>query len=209
MSSRNYTKLMKEFARVNSYAPKGKVPRNYNYDKYVEIPFRDPATESGSSASALYNIPLRQKSELYAASGALGRVAGLNDSNNNNSTSSNTSASLSSSSTTSSANTPPQPPSQHSDSATEYLQNIPLPTVLTRHIVLPSPSLANGTHLGKITGFRIEVTGRRGTRSATTRFGYGRLGTGNVGAAYVDFARSLLVNKKGATGVKVWIGYGR
>ncbi|KAJ3020919.1 hypothetical protein HKX48_009523 [Thoreauomyces humboldtii] len=177
-----YTTLMKELARISAEAPKGKVPKQYNFDLYLPTPFHAPASASPTSATSLRNIPLRKKSTDYAASGKL--------------------------STSSFTSTKADHPARSSDQP-PTLTDIPLPSVLQRHIYLPSPSLAKETQLGKITGFRIEVTGRRGTRSATQRFGYGRLGTGNVGGAYVDFAKSLYVHKKGVTGVKVWIGYGR
>ncbi|TPX66251.1 hypothetical protein SpCBS45565_g04587 [Spizellomyces sp. 'palustris'] len=131
------------------------------------------------SSTQLHHIPLANKSAEYATSGL-----------------------------------PPTSTSVEGDQQPQELQqkfrtDIPLPNIITRHIHLPSPTLDAKSAIGKITGFRIEVTGRRGTRSSTQRFAYGKLGTGNVGGAYVDFARSLYVHKKGATGIKVWIGYGR
>ncbi|KAI8588151.1 hypothetical protein BDZ88DRAFT_422703 [Geranomyces variabilis] len=198
MAAETYAKFLKQLAHVTALAPKGKVPKQYNFDKFVPTPFHNnnnpsssPSTSASSSASAsasastLHNIPLRQRSELYAKSG------------------------LATQSALDSLSAPPSSPSPQQQQQQQYLRDIPLPTVLTRHIHLPSPALSKQTQLGKITGFRIEVTGRRGTRSSTQRFAYGRLGTGNVGGAYVDFAKSVWVNKKGATGVKVYIGYGR
>ncbi|KAI9096574.1 hypothetical protein DFS34DRAFT_650667 [Phlyctochytrium arcticum] len=91
---------------------------------------------------------------------------------------------------------------------TPFRMDIPLPSVLTRHIHLPSPTLSSASALGKITGFRMEITGRRGSRSSTQRFAYGRLGTTDMNS-YVDFGKSYFVHKKGVTGVKVWVGYGR
>ncbi len=72
---------------------------------------------------------------------------------------------------------------------------------------MPSFNLGEGSGLNKITGFRIQVTGRRGTRSSKQIFSYGKLDTGSPGSSYVDFARSQYVLKKGVTGVKVWVGY--
>ncbi|KAI8928257.1 hypothetical protein BC831DRAFT_497484 [Entophlyctis helioformis] len=95
--------------------------------------------------------------------------------------------------------------------ASPFLSDIPVPTVLVRHMLQPVPALAQGSSLGKIIGFRIESKGRRGTRTSRQVVDYGRMDTGMVGAldgVFVDFGRSVYVNKKGATGVKVWVTYG-
>ncbi len=93
------------------------------------------------------------------------------------------------------------------DPKAEFLSTVPMPNCLARHTVHPSPCLSQETGLNKITGFRIQVTGRRGTRSAKQILSYGKLDTGSTGSSYVDFARSHFVHKKGVTGVKVWVGY--
>ncbi|KAJ3186659.1 hypothetical protein HDU85_007479 [Gaertneriomyces sp. JEL0708] len=167
--SHAYRELIRELGKVTAWAPRGKAPKLFNYHKYVATPY---TTVQESSFESIKQIPLRAKSEQYAASGRLA------------------------------AN-----PEELEQST--ILRDIPLPAVLMKHIHQPSPTLSQGKSLGKITGFRIEVTGRRGTRSSTQRLAYGRLGTGDIGGSTVDFARSLYVHKKGVTGVKVWIGYGR
>eukprot|EP00842_Homolaphlyctis_polyrhiza_P005664 jgi/Hompol1/6099/HPOL_000359-RA len=89
--------------------------------------------------------------------------------------------------------------------------NIPVPTVLVRHLLQPVPVLEQGTSLGKVVGFRIVTKGRRGTRTNKQVVDFGRMDTGATAAltgVYVDFGKSHFVNKKGSTGVKVWVTYG-
>jgi ribosomal protein S3 len=90
-----------------------------------------------------------------------------------------------------------------------FVQDIPLPRCLVRHITNPSYCLSNATSLGKITGYRIEVTGRRGTRSSKQTVSHGKIDNPDIGASYADFARSWYVHKKGVSGVKVWVGYSK
>jgi hypothetical protein len=88
------------------------------------------------------------------------------------------------------------------------VSGIPIPTVLKRHCLVPNPSLISP--IGKVIGFRIEVKGRTGSRSARRIMHYGVLNSGKTGAmtgSYLDFAKSTYVTKRGATGVKVWIAY--
>ena len=78
---------------------------------------------------------------------------------------------------------------------------IPLPNVIKRHILQPSQ--------GKVVGFRIEVKGRTGSRSARRCLAYGSLASGKVGmfGSFVDFGKSSYVTKRGVSGVKVWVQY--
>ena len=92
------------------------------------------------------------------------------------------------------------------------LTNIPLPSPLPRHISYPSPTLFTSSAIGKITGFRITVSGRRGTRSVKQTLSCGSIGSSKggpskPGGGRVDFAVSSWVHKKGQSGVKVWVGY--
>jgi hypothetical protein len=88
-----------------------------------------------------------------------------------------------------------------------YCQDIPLPNAIKRHIENPNLSLLQGSALGKITGFRIEAKGRKGSRSQTQVVHYGKLGRGDIAKSCVDFGKSFYVHKKGVTGIKVTIGY--
>ena len=88
---------------------------------------------------------------------------------------------------------------------------IPLPTVLTRHLVKPQQNLETMTNQGKVLGFRIEVKGRRGTRSSRQVVLYGKLNMGltnGINGSKVDFGRSVFITKRGSNGVKVYIQYG-
>ncbi|KAJ3099457.1 hypothetical protein HDU97_003032 [Phlyctochytrium planicorne] len=106
------------------------------------------------------------------------------------------------------------PKSSQKDADTEKpelatVTDIPLPRVIMRHVLSPSHLLATNSPIGKITGFRIEVNGRRGTRAARQVVHYGKLATKDSHNALVDYGRSSFFNKKGSTGVRIWIGYGR
>ncbi|KAI9336190.1 hypothetical protein DFJ73DRAFT_850634 [Zopfochytrium polystomum] len=89
------------------------------------------------------------------------------------------------------------------------LTDIPLPTALTRHILQPSTIYLQQTAVGRVTGFRIEVNGRRGTRANRQVMQHGKLATNQTAKSFVDYGRADFYNKKGSTGVRVWIGYGR
>ncbi|KAI8821029.1 uncharacterized protein EV422DRAFT_506249 [Fimicolochytrium jonesii] len=223
----NYSHFLRELSKVSAYAPRGKAPKLYNYHQYIPHPFAQQpsptsAAATATSVKALMQTPLRLRSERYARSGRYGPGVVLKVAETHTpegETDGEAAVGGGASTAESDAVGPSSAPQSTEQVLTasipnvprtaEYLTDIPLPAVLTRHIHMPSPTLQNGNAVGKITGFRIEVTGRRGNRSATQRYGYGRLGSGSVADSYVDFAKSLLVNKKGSTGVKVWIGYGR
>ena len=93
------------------------------------------------------------------------------------------------------------------NTAPKYIENVPLPRVIQRHIMQPIQQLTNASALGKITGFRLQVSGRKTTRTQSETVRYGRLATGQQGQSYVDFGRSSYVTRRGVTGVKVWISY--
>ena len=92
---------------------------------------------------------------------------------------------------------------------TGELDNMPLPKVLVRQIVYPSPSLLNSSKDGKLCGYRVTVTGRRGTRTSTQTVNYGRLHTGSIDSSAVDFGLASFVGKRGSTGVRAWVSFGR
>jgi hypothetical protein len=94
-----------------------------------------------------------------------------------------------------------------SKSNSDFLEDIPLPRSVIRHLETPNPCLLEGNALGKITGFRIEVKGRKGSRSVRQLVSYGKIGSSDISKTCVDFAKSYFVQKKGASGVKVTIGY--
>ncbi|KAL5036916.1 hypothetical protein RTP6_004429 [Batrachochytrium dendrobatidis] len=101
----------------------------------------------------------------------------------------------------------------HSSASSDSKQvtDIPFPNVLTRHMIQPITALAQGTPIGKIIGFKITSKGRKGPRSVKQSVDYGKLEAGsiaNVGGVYVDYGKSFYVDKKGSTGIKVWITYG-
>jgi hypothetical protein len=99
------------------------------------------------------------------------------------------------------------PPAGTSDVA--QVTNVPLPHVLRRHILAPSSTLGKESNAGKIAGYRIEVNGRRGSRSVKSVVSYGKLDSKDLVGSGVDFARSHFVTKRGSTGVKVWIAYAK
>lgn len=90
------------------------------------------------------------------------------------------------------------------------MNGLPVPNTLKRHLLQPVMSMENETSVGRVTGFRIEVKGRSGSRSLRRVLSYGSLDSGRVGpfGSMVDFAKSSYVTKRGVTGVKVWIAYG-
>lgn len=95
------------------------------------------------------------------------------------------------------------------DPSVPYLTDIPLPVCLRRQVEQPHYALTHETGLNRILGFRIEVKGRRGSRSMKSGLSYGRLDRSAAGSSHVDFAKSFFVSKRGISGVKVWINYGK
>ncbi|KAJ3041125.1 hypothetical protein HDV00_009839 [Rhizophlyctis rosea] len=92
---------------------------------------------------------------------------------------------------------------------TEYLTDIPLPFNLLKHIRQPCSTFDSGSPVNRILGFKIQSKGRRGDRSVKQVYSYGKLAQTDTANSMMDFARSHFITKKGATGVKVWITYGR
>ena len=90
----------------------------------------------------------------------------------------------------------------------QFVSDIPLPRCLSRHVDILSPTLSTASP-NKISGFMIQVKGRRGTRSSKQVLLHGKLNLGERDSEFADFARSYYVHKKGVTGVKVWVGYNR
>jgi hypothetical protein len=173
----------------------GKVPKGLNEHLFLTSPFqRLPSQRTGGrplgseSLEELRALPIKAKSEAYLASGWKGSVAP---------------AAAAAAATSPSADkgdaAPPRP----------LLTDIPLPLVIRRHLRSPSTTLAKEVAAGKIAGYRIEVNGRRGSRSVKSVVSYGRLASKDLVGSGVDFARSHFVTKRGSTGVKVWIAYGQ
>jgi hypothetical protein len=99
-----------------------------------------------------------------------------------------------------------------SEKYNSVLKGIPIPKVITRHILQPIKNLETETGLGKVVGFKIEAKGRTGSRSMKRGLSYGMLDGGmisSVNGSLVDYAQSAYTTKRGATGVKVWVQYGR
>ena len=91
------------------------------------------------------------------------------------------------------------------------------PNVIKRHLVKDQvgfkSALSNdaSTSVPRITGFRIQIKGRNGSRSSRKVVSYGSIANGKSGSitgSMVDYGSSHFVHpKRGVTGVKVWIGY--
>ncbi|KAJ3328352.1 hypothetical protein HDU76_010127 [Blyttiomyces sp. JEL0837] len=216
-----YVKFIRELRKINANAPRAKVPKLLNTHIMATSPF--PTTAAALAQRDIESYEIKRKSEMYFKSAH--PVASLDlpedvTTTSTTTTSSSTSStpSTSSESTTDSkspippTSTPAAPPTTTTQSQSQsqtYLTDIPLPNVLYRHVILPSPTYATQNSVGKITGFRIEVNGRRGTRTNKQILYYGKLATKDSARTFVDFGKADFYNKKGSTGVKVWIGYAR
>ncbi|KAJ3270826.1 hypothetical protein HDV01_007375 [Terramyces sp. JEL0728] len=91
-------------------------------------------------------------------------------------------------------------------------QGIPIPDAIKRHVLQPMKYLENETSIGRIQGFCIQVKGRNGARSMKREYRYGSIDAGNIaklGGTMVDFGKSSFTTKRGVTGVKVWVAYGK
>ncbi|KAJ3055012.1 hypothetical protein HK097_000091 [Rhizophlyctis rosea] len=175
-----YQNFVKELAKVTAQAPKGKHPKLYNYHHFLKSPYPDVSETPENSPSHLLSKP-RIQTERYHKYNPV-----------------------------TPANTKPTEPSdEQSPDQPQYVTDIPLPFNLLRHIHRPYRTFDSGSPVGKILGFRLEVKGRRGSRSMRQTYSYGKLGVGDIAGTELDFARSVFVNKKGASGVKVWVAYGR
>lgn len=89
---------------------------------------------------------------------------------------------------------------------------IPVPTVIKRHLLQPVNWMEKEIGLGKIVGFKIEAKGRAGSRSMRRGLSYGMLDGGKISrinGSLLDYYQTAYTTKRGATGVKVWIQYGR
>ncbi|KAI9209557.1 uncharacterized protein BJ171DRAFT_453703 [Polychytrium aggregatum] len=192
----SYRRFVSEMARISANAHKGKPPALYNLHKLRASPFEPVSAKLLAAKEALDTNFVRVKSELYDEtkqhSLAVSKVLQSDD----------TWKQLIATSTPPASDAAPE-------SKQSFLTDIPLPKIILRHVTNPSEALETGMALGKITGFRIQVKGRRGTRSVTNLVHYGSLGAGDIHNAYTDFGRSLFITKRGVTGVKVWVGYAK
>lgn len=106
----------------------------------------------------------------------------------------------------------------------QLADKIPIPNVIKRHLLVPQSGFASlelnagsegnddeGNIESRITGFRIQVKGRSGSRSTKKVVSYGYLANRKAGAingSMVDYGYAQFTDpKRGTTGVKVWIGY--
>ncbi len=87
-----------------------------------------------------------------------------------------------------------------------YCQNIPLPKILTKHLMRPSASLMDR---GKLIGFRIQTSARIGGKSGSVQMSRGRIGSKSFDLANPDYGKSIYVEKLGVSGIKVWTSYQR
>lgn len=90
----------------------------------------------------------------------------------------------------------------------DYLTDIPIPNCLKKHLASPSTILSEGNPANRVIGFRIEMKGRRVSRTMKTMLFSGKIAR-SCGSAYVDSAKSHFVTKRGVTGIKVWINYSK
>jgi hypothetical protein len=89
----------------------------------------------------------------------------------------------------------------------DYVTDVPLPTCLMRIVSGEfKPSLLSGSPK-KITGFRIQVKGRRGLRSQKSVMTFGKMGIKDIDRTFVDFGKTAFVGRRGSNGVRVWVGY--
>lgn len=91
------------------------------------------------------------------------------------------------------------------------ISDFPAPKILFRQFLYPSTHLSSGDPLGKVTGFRIQIKGRKGSRRVKQVFSFGALNIGKLGVlegSHVDFGRSTIFSpRQGIRSVKVWVGY--
>lgn len=93
------------------------------------------------------------------------------------------------------------------DPKSTFASDVPLPNVLKRESAGPNACLTAGSALGKVLGYRIIVTGRRGSRSSKQVISFGKLDSRKISSSWLDYGSSHLVTKKGSMGVRVWILY--
>ena len=172
----------------------GKLPRNLNFETYQLTPFHKPQNETTLPSSIRFRA-IQHARRLDRIPTVESLITGAQ----------------------------PAPLPQIASQDIPSLNNIPLPKVIMRHVIKPHTSLlppdsplsplnqlsSFSLQSPKITGLRIELRGRRGTRSAKQYYAVGRLDTSDVGSAFVDFGKAMYTHSKGTSGVKVWVGYGQ
>ncbi|KAJ3140872.1 hypothetical protein HK100_008572 [Physocladia obscura] len=219
-----FGRFVKELARISVRAPMVRVlrahaqraPRRYNTHLLTQTPFAE-IEEARRARRSVEEFEVQRESKRYAASGRSpmqaavfhklldrqlrGDALNLPDSYDSNDNATNGSYDIENN-------------ESNIDNATSiehsaFFTDVPLPEVLRRQTVRPSPILATESSHAKIAGLRIEVNGKRGTRANRQVIHFGKLATNDSNNSMVDYAKAAFSNKKGATGVKVWIAYSR
>ncbi|KAJ3225088.1 hypothetical protein HDU81_008156 [Chytriomyces hyalinus] len=194
MSINHYTCFVQQMGKLSAQAPLTKPPNHLNAHLLVTSPFPDP--ESRRAARQISDFEVRRKSALYNATARTPEQAQLMLKVLENRLVDLVPASEQKSFT-----------SVAETKESKTLTDIPFPLVLRRHVSNPSSIYTQQTALAKVAGFRIEVNGKRGTRAARQVMHYGRLSTNDSHNSMVDFGRASFFNKKGSTGVRVWVSY--
>ncbi|TPX50073.1 hypothetical protein CcCBS67573_g10114 [Chytriomyces confervae] len=195
MSVNHYTRFVQQMGKLSAETPLTKPPNNLNAHLLVSSPFPDP--EARRAARQISDFEVRRKSALFHATARTPEQAQLMLKVLENRLKDLLPASEQKSFTSVAGTT----------KESKTLTDIPIPMVLRRHVSNPSSIYAQQTALAKVAGFRIEVNGKRGTRAARQVMHYGRLSTNDSYNSMVDFGRASFFNKKGSTGVRVWVSY--
>ena len=90
------------------------------------------------------------------------------------------------------------------DTKEKYLDDIPLPKILTRHLLNPSRSLQDQ---GGVMGMRFIFSARVGGKSGKITLGRGKIGAKSFDLSNVDYGKSFYVEKLGVSGLKAWVSY--
>ncbi|KAI8804302.1 hypothetical protein BJ742DRAFT_871997 [Cladochytrium replicatum] len=192
----SYKRFLVELKKVASSLPANKYPpKLYNYHKFIPGPFPSylPAgltSRPGSQTEWFSSKNLGDTMEAYE-----GYSIRLKSERHD--------AAIAAENLLRSAGSPKQ--SKH----VAMITDLPLPHVLRRHIQDPSSSLATNKESRPVLGFRIQMNGKRGLRSAKTVMQWGSMATSSVGSSYVDYAKASFVDKRGASGIKVWVAYAK
>ncbi|KAI8608188.1 hypothetical protein BC830DRAFT_1156362 [Chytriomyces sp. MP71] len=186
-----YTRFVTQMGRISAHTPTAKTPPLLNAHLVVKSPF--PSLKRADEDPASFE--LRRKAQLFYASTPSESQAKVTQILN----AQKLGIEL--------EDVPGALRNTKKDAGKAFLTDIPLPAVIRRHIHNPSLLYASQSSLGKVMGFRIETNGKRGTRSGRQVVQYGRLATSDSHNSMVDFGRSFYFNKKGAMGIKVWVGY--
>ncbi|RKP02596.1 hypothetical protein CXG81DRAFT_24738 [Caulochytrium protostelioides] len=179
----NFLKLTREFARMSVRAPQGKYPVGYNTHLLRAHPFDATAVPASSVLKA--DPSAFQKHAVVAQQSR--KFDRLNRAPRRN---------------------PDILPADWTPAA-EEVSDLPLPLAIRRQVIAPSPSLATPHYRGKITGIRLEVNGKRGTRASKQIFHVGALNINDRMNSAVEFAKDTFILRAGISGVRIWLGYAK